>query len=121
MQFPYPVTQVATPENTVSLTAYVQYVVNAINNKTVIPLGDFGGPTLFWFQTLNNGLGSIIYTSFDRHTTLGLSSYMVRYGAASTIGQVIFGPYPKSQIDLQFPVLPKIPTPGKFLGKVIPE
>ena len=117
MQYPYPKHHVANEYGNVSLVAYVQYVVNAINNKSVVPYGDFGGPVVYWFQTVNNGLGNIVYTTFDRATNVALASYTVRYGAASTIGQVIYEPYPKSQIATQFTILPQIAT---YNGTVTP-
>lgn len=110
---------VSNPEGFVSLGARVQAVVNAINTNTVIPFGDFGGPNLYWFQTFDNGLGNLVYTVFDRETTLGLASFMVRYGAASTIQQVIFQQYPRSQIDLQFLILPNVPRATFQNGTVI--
>jgi len=109
-----------TPQNTVALDANVQAVVNAINTKSIIPYGDYGGPSVYYFQTMNNGLGNLAYTIFDKETTLGLASFMVRYGAAAIIQQVLFQPYPRSQIDLQFLVLPNIPVASFTNGTVIP-
>lgn len=103
----------------VALGANVQAVVNAINTNTVIPYGDFGGPNVYWFQTFDNGLGNIVYTIFDRETTLGLASFMVRYSSASTIQQVVFQQYPRSQIDLQFLILPKIPYSQPQNGYIV--
>jgi len=120
MDFPYPNYGVTTPEGTVALGANVQAVVNAINASTVLPYADFGGSNLYWFQTVNNGLGNIIYTVFDRDTTLGLASFTVRYGAATTIQQIIFQEYPRSQIDLQFLILPSSPTANVTNGTVTP-
>lgn len=119
MDYPYPNYGVKTSEGFVSLGANVQAVINAINTNTVIPYGDFGGPTVFWFQTFDNGLGNLVYTTFDRDTTLGLASFMVRYGAAATIQQVIFQQYPRSQIDLQFLILPNIPRASFSNGTII--
>lgn len=109
MQYPYQNVLISTERNHISLNANVSMVVNAINAGAVIPFGDFGGPNVYYFQTMSNGLGNIIYTEFDRNTTLALASYMVRFGAATTIRQVILEPFPKSQIDLQFVILPPIP------------
>jgi len=111
---------ICTPQNTVALDANVQAVVNAINTKSIIPYGDYGGPSVYYFQTMNNGLGNLAYTIFDKETTLGLASFMVRYGAAAIIQQVLFQPYPRSQIDLQFLVLPNIPVASFTNGTVIP-
>jgi hypothetical protein len=120
MLYPSPNYAVCTAENTVALEANVQAVINAINTKSVIPYGDYGGPTVYYFQTLNNGLGNLAYTIFDKATTLGLASFMVRYGAAATIKQVIFQQYPRSQIDLQFLILPYIPAASFTNGTVVP-
>lgn len=120
MQFPYPNYNVATSQNTVALDANVAAVVNAINTKSIIPYGDYGGPTVYYFTTMNNGLGNLVYTIFDKETTLGLASFMVRYGAAATIRQVIIQPFPRSQIDLQFLILPTIPVGSYTQGTVIP-
>jgi len=120
MQFPQPNLAVCTSQNTVALDANVQAVVNAINTNSVIPYGDYGGPTVYYFSTMNNGLGNLVYTVFDKNTTLGLASFMVRYGAAATIRQVIFQPFPRSQIDLQFLILPSIPVASFTNGTVIP-
>lgn len=120
MDYPYPNIGVSTPNGTVALGANVQAVVNAINTKAVIPYGDYGGTNVYWFQTFDNGLGNLIYTIFDRATTLGLASFMVRYGAASTIQQVLFQPYSRSQIELQYLILPHYPTSGTPVGTVIP-
>ncbi len=119
MNYPLPPNFVCTPEGFVALGANVQTVINAINTKTVIPYGDYGGPNLYWFQTFDNGLGNLVYTIFDRDTTLGLASFMVRYGAASTIQQVVFQQYPRTQIDLQFLILPHIPRASYANGTVI--
>jgi hypothetical protein len=120
MQYPYPLTSVCTAENTVALDANVQAVINAINTKSVIPYGDYGGPTVYYFQTYDNGLGNLAYTIFDKATTLGLSSFMVRFSSASTIRQVLFQPFPRSQIDLQFLILPPIPMNSYTQGIVLP-
>jgi hypothetical protein len=120
MQFPYPNLAVCTSQNTVALDANVQAVVNAINTNSVIPYGDYGGPTVYYFSTMDNGLGNLVYTIFDKSTTLGLASFMVRYGAAATIRQVIFQPFPRSQIDLQWLILPNIPVASFTNGTVIP-
>lgn len=120
MQYPYPNYSVCTPQGTVALDATVQAVINAINTNSVIPFGDYGGPSVYYFQTFDNGLGNLVYTVFDKVTTLGLASFMVRYGAASTIRQVLFQPYPRSQIDLQFLILPTIPVASYSNGTVTP-
>lgn len=120
MQYPYDNILVATSSNTIALDAKVSAVVNAINAGNVIPYGDFGGPNVYYFQTFDNGLGNIVYTVFDKETTLGLTSYMVRFGAASTIRQILFQPYPRSEIDLQFLILPTIITPEPNNGTVTP-
>lgn len=119
MDYPFPNLGVNTPEGYVALGANVQSVINAINTGTVVPYGDYGGPNVYWFQTFDNGLGNLVYTIFDRETTLGLASFMVRYGAAATIQQVVFQQYPRSQIDLQFLILPKVPRSTFANGTVI--
>lgn len=120
MQYPYPNYNVCTSQNTVALDANVQAVVNAINTDSVIPYGDYGGPSVYYFQTMNNGLGNLAYTIFDKNTNLGLASFIVRYGSAATIRQVLFQPFPRSQIDLQFLILPNIPVASYTNGTVIP-
>jgi len=120
MQYPYQNLLIATNQNTISLDANVQMVVNAINTNSVIPYGDYGGPNVYYFQTLNNGLGNLIYTMFDRETNLGLASFMVRYGAATTIRMAVLQPFPRSQIDLQYLILPNIPITNTENGTVTP-
>jgi hypothetical protein len=120
MLYPYPNLNVATSEGFISLVANVQAVVNAINAKTIIPYGDYGGPNVYYFQTMNNGLGNIIYTVFDKSTNLGLQSFMVRYGAATVIQQVLFQQFPKSEIELQHLILPKLPIVSQPQGSVTP-
>jgi O-antigen/teichoic acid export membrane protein len=120
MQFPYQNLLVSTSQNTVALNALVPAVVNAINTNLVIPYGDYGGPTVYYFTTQNNGLGNFIYTMFDKETNLGLASFSVRYGAATTIRDIILMPFPRSQIDLQFLILPKIPYTNTENGFVTP-
>jgi hypothetical protein len=120
MQYPYPNYSVCTPQNTVALDANVQAVVNAINSSSVIPYGDYGGASVYYFQTFDNGLGNLVYTIFDKNTTLGLASFMVRYGSAATIRQVLFQPFPRSQIELQWLILPHIPVSSFTQGTVIP-
>jgi hypothetical protein len=120
MEYPYANYQVCTSQNTVALDANVQAVVNAINTNSVIPYGDYGGPNVYYFTTMKNGLGNLIYTIFDKNTTLGLSSFTVRYGTAATIKQILFLPFPRSQIDLQFLILPVIPTTSLVQGTVTP-
>lgn len=116
----YPTNAVCTAQNTIALEANVPAVVNAINSNSVVPYGDYGGSTVYYFQTMNNGLGNIIYTVFDKNTTLGLASFMVRYGAATTIRQVLFNEFPRSQIDLQHVILPKLPMASYTQGTIIP-
>lgn len=111
MLYPYPSNLVAAADGTVSISSFVKDVVTAINTDKVIPYGDFGGDKVYWFQTVKNGLGNIVYTVFDRETTMGIESVEVRYGAATTIGQAIFSPMPKGKIDLQFLLLPYQPKP----------
>lgn len=120
MQYPCANYLFKTPEGNIALDANVQTVINAINTKQVIPYGDYGGPNVYYFQTFENGLGNLVYTIFDKTTTLGLASFMVRYGTAATIRQVLFQPFPRSQIDLQFLILPHIPTASFTQGTVIP-
>jgi hypothetical protein len=127
MQYPYQNLIVATNQNTIALDANVPTVVNAINEDNIIPFGDYGGPNVYYFNTLNNGLGNIIYTVFDRNTTLGLASFMVRYGAATTIRDIILMPFPRSQVELRHLILPFIPvniipldTTIKDNGTVVP-
>ena len=104
-----------------ALDANVQAVVNAIKTNSVIPYGDYGGTSVYYFSTMDNGLGNLVYTVFDKTTTLGLASFMVRYGAASTIRQVVFGTYPRSSIELQYLILPRIPINTPPAGNVIPS
>lgn len=120
MLYPYPNLAVCTAVGSVALEANVQAVVNAIKTRSVIPYGDYGGPNVYYFGTMDNGLGNLVYTIFDKNTTLGLSSFMVRYGAATTIKQAIFQPFPRSQIDLQYLILPNIPLHIPPQGQVIP-
>lgn len=121
MQYPYPNYHVCTPTGTVALDSRVQAVVNAIRSHSVIPYGDYGGPTVYYFSTLDNGLGNLVYTVFDRETTLGLASFMVRYGAAATINQVLFQPFPRCQIELQYLLLPRVDVQiNNGGGSVIP-
>ena len=120
MDYPYANYLVKTPQGTIALDSNVQAVINAINTKQVIPYGDYGGPVVYYFQTNQNGLGNLIYTIFDKTTTLGLASFAVRFGAAATIRQVIFEQYPRAQIDLQFLVLPHIPVDNRVNGTVTP-
>ncbi len=100
---------VSTPLNTIALDANVQLVINAINTNSVIPYGDYGGSSVYYFQTFDNGLGNLVYTVFDRVSSIGLASFMVRFSSASTIREAIFGQFPRSQIDLQFLILPALP------------
>lgn len=121
MQYPYYINSAPVLQNTVRLESKVQEVVNGINSGQLIPYGDYGGDVVYVFQTMSNGLGSIKYTVFDRATHLGLSSFLVRFGAATVIKQIIFDQMPKNQIDLQFLILPKLPI--SFMpppGNVIP-
>lgn len=111
-QYPDRNKMVQTAQYSVALDANVQRVVNAINTGQVIPYGDYGGPSVYYFQTLSNGLGNIIYTVFDKGTSLGLASFTVRFGAATNIRDIILMPYPRSQIDLQFLTLPKLNIPS---------
>lgn len=121
MQYPYQNLLISTSQNTVALDANVQAVVNAINIGSIIPYGDYGGPNVYYFQTINNGTGNFIYTVFDKNTTLGLASFTVRYGAAATIRDVILMPFPRSQIELQHLILPKLPISNTPLnGSVTP-
>jgi hypothetical protein len=120
MQYPYPDYNVKTPCGNVALDANVQTVINAINCNLVIPFGDYGGPNVYYFQTMDNGLGNLVYTIFDKETNLGLASFMVRFGTAATIQQVLFQPFPRTQIDLQFLILPFIPSASFTQGTVIP-
>lgn len=121
MLFPYNNLLVCTAQNTVALDANVQAVVNAIKTSSVIPYGDYGGPTVYYFQTDNSALGNLWYTMFDKITNLGLASFSVRYGAATTIRQAILQPFPRTQIDLQFLILPNIPISSHPNGTVIPS
>ena len=111
---------ISTNQNTIAIDANVQAVVNAINSNQIIPYGDYGGPTVYYFDTLNNGLGNLIYTMFDKVTTLGLVSFTVRYGAATTIRQIILQPFPRAQIDLKHLILPPIPVVHTENGTVTP-
>ena len=104
------------PHNTVALGANVSAIVNAINVGIVVPYGDYGTQYLYLFQAMNNGLGNIVYTIFDRVTKIGLSSYSVRYGAATTIRDIILMPFPKSEIALQYLILPYLNLPPEYIN-----
>ena len=107
---------------TVPLSAYVSHVAHAINTGAMIPLGDYGGDTLYYFTTLGNGLGSIKYTVFDRNTHVGLASFLARFGAATTVRDLLFYQAGKTTIPLEYVILPKIEY--NFLqppGDVIPQ
>jgi len=52
MQYPYQNLLIGTNQGTVALDANVQAVVNAINTNSIIPYGDYGGPNVYYFQTL---------------------------------------------------------------------
>jgi hypothetical protein len=117
---PDPCCVVCAPNGTIALDANVQAVINAIKMCTVIPYGDYGGSTVYYFCTKENELGNIVYTVFDKSTTLGLASFMVRFGSAATIRQVLFEPFPRSQIPLQFLILPCIPVADCCTGTVTP-
>ena len=124
MDFPYASLAVATPAGTIALGANVQAVVNALAIDAVAPIGDFGGPYVYWFQTFNNGTGNIVYTVFDRVTTLGLNSYTVRFGSAATILQIVFEPFPRSEIELLHVIMPNyggISVQIPSTGTVTPE
>lgn len=105
---------------TVALDANVSRVVNAINTCCITPYGDYGGSTVYYFTTMCNGLGNLVYTVFDKEIQLGLASFTVRYGAASTIRQILFEPFPRAQIDLQFLILPCVSVPHHHNGTVTP-
>jgi hypothetical protein len=120
MDYPYANYQVRTNHGTIAIDANVQAVINAIDMCKVIPYGDFGGAVVYYFQTNQKCLGNLVYTIFDRNTTLGLASFAVRYGSAASIRQVIFEEFPRTQIDLQFLILPCIPSSNKMNGIVIP-
>jgi hypothetical protein len=115
-----PCPSICTATGSVALLANVQSVVNAIKMRQVIPYGEYGGPNVYYFGIMCNGLGNITYTVFDKCTTLGLASFMVRYGTASTIKQILFEPFPRSQIDLQYLILPHIPVCHPPNGMVVP-
>ena len=110
-----------THQRTVPLDALVPAAITGINSGALLPLGDYGGDVLYYFTPTNNGLGSIKYTVFDRTTHIGLASFLVRYGAATTIRDIIFYQVGKTNIDLVYGILPKLnydfPTPP---GCVIP-
>jgi len=108
-------------DGTVALDSNVSAVINSINAGYVIPYGDYEGPNVYWFQTFENAIGNIIYTIFDRDTNLGLASFMVRFSSASTIRQILFQNYPKSPIQLQFLILPKVPFRNAQAGQIIPN
>lgn len=118
--YAYSLLSVSTPEQTVALEASVPTLVNAMRAGLVTPYGDYGGPFVYWFDNMDNGLGNIIYTVFDRATDLGIASYMVRYGAATTVKQIISSPMPRSQIALRHLALPAIPDPVFDPGRVVP-
>ena len=100
---------IATHHNTVALQALVPAVVNAINMRQLIPLGDYGGDRVYLFEPMRNGMGSIRYTQFDKTTNIGLASWLVRYGAATTIYQVLFELMPRTSIELMHVILPLMP------------
>ena len=86
----------------------------------LIVICDVNDGKLYYFDLLENGTGNIIYTIFDKNTMKGISSFTVRYGAASKIKHILFNPYPKSQIELKYadiPILPLLPVDN---GTIIP-
>ena len=105
---------------TVPLTYTVADAIQAIRSGALLPLGDYGTDVLYYFVPLYNGLGSIRYTVFDRSTHVGLASFLVRYGVATTIRDVLFSQMGKTSIPLEFSILPKIdytffPPPGDVI------
>ena len=112
--------------NRTSLLGYVQYqanvqhTVNLINTGQIIPYGDFGEDVVYWFQTFENTLGNLVYTVFDRDTTIGIASYSVRFGSAATIGQVLRQTAGKGEVALQYGILPALPNQTPINGQVVP-
>lgn len=104
----YPYELIKTPANTVHLDANIQHLVMAMLDNAIIPYGDYGGDIVYYFSLIENGLGNIIYTEFDKATTIGLRSFMVRYGAATTVRQAIFNPSPKAEVPLKYIILPTV-------------
>lgn len=105
---------------TVPLTYTVAHAIQAIKSGAILPLGDYGGDVLYYFTPLGNGLGSIKYTVFDRTTHIGLASFIVRYGVATTIRDIIFSQMGKTSIPVEYSILPKIgyqfqPPPGDVI------
>lgn len=105
---------------TLSLDSNVQYTINLINAGMLVPYGDFGGPNVYWFQTFENNIGNIVYTVFDRMSRLGIASFMVRFGAVTTLRQVLFSEFPRSTIQLQLLILPTVPYQVCGNGSVTP-
>ena len=116
----YPLSGVATAQGTVAFEARVSEVVRAITAGLVQPYGDYGQPVVYYFGVQAQALGNIIYTVFDRGTQLGLASFSVRYGAATWIGQILTQPFPRSEIPLQYQLLPAVPMNIPPAGTVIP-
>ena len=54
-------------------------------------------------------LGNIVWTTFDSCTTLGLETWMSRYGHATIVFEVLFLPAIKEQICLKYPIMPCFP------------
>jgi len=118
--YPYPLEGVATAQGHVAFEANVARVVRAISADLVIPYGDYGGPVVYYFGVKSAVLGNITYTVFDRTTQLGLASFTVRYGAATWIGQILTQPFPRSEIPLQYQLLPPVRANIPPAGTVIP-
>lgn len=83
----------------ISILIKVPVAVNAIDAGTVNPIVDTSVGPIILLNTSNKELGNLIWTYFDRETFFPLSSWTARYGAAQTLQQVLFEPYP-SRMEL---------------------
>jgi hypothetical protein len=80
--------------NTISLLTKVPLAVNAIDAGTVSPIVDTSVGPIILLNTSNRELGNLMWTNFDRETFFPISSWTCRYGAAQTLQQVLFEPFP---------------------------
>lgn len=95
----------------INLTANVQQTVNAILAEEIVPVVQPNNGKLYVLNTSQRDMGNIIYTVFDETTKWPEESWQVRYSHKHMIGNVLFDPMIKSQlqyiVDDQIPERPR--------------
>lgn len=90
----------------ISIRTNIVTAINAIDNKEVDPIIDYGD-YIYYLDTRDKEQGTAILTSFTKNSMEAVETMSVRYGNHHTVQQVISNPLPRKISPPEIEELPE--------------